>query len=127
LLPQPEIFAVEPAVVAPGVSVDLYIAGQCFGSNDVLRINGVTQTGVAFLSSSLLSRPGFTPSAPGVYVFELLVAGQVRSSFGLTCADASANPEVVLQGPPEDPPGSPIIEIPQGEVQDCAPDICRRV
>src|SRR4051812_2424704 len=40
LLPQPEIFSVEPAVLAPGVPVDVYVEGQCFGSNDELRING---------------------------------------------------------------------------------------
>jgi hypothetical protein len=55
-LPQEEIFSVEPAVLAPGVAVDLYIVGQGFGSNDVLRINGVAQTTTVFLSSMLLSR-----------------------------------------------------------------------
>src|SRR3954470_21706622 len=51
-LPQPEIFSVEPAIMAPGVAADLYITGQCFGSNDVLRVNGVPQSSVAFQSSA---------------------------------------------------------------------------
>jgi len=106
-LPQTEIFSVEPAVLAPGVTVDLYIVGQSFGSNDVLRINSVPQTNVVFLSSALLSLPSFTPDVAGAYVFELVVAGQVRSSFTVTTADALANPELVLQGPPEEPPASP--------------------
>ncbi len=106
LLPQPEIFSVEPAVIAPGVLVDIFVVGQCFGSNDVLRINGVPQTNV-FQSSSLLSRPSFTPDVAGTYVFELVVAGLVVSSFNVICADAAANLELVFQGPPELPPASP--------------------
>ncbi len=107
VLPQPEIFSVEPAMLAPGVAVDLYVVGQCFGSNDVLRINGEPQTNAVFHSSTLLSRPSFTPATPGTYVFELVVASVVRASFNVTCADAFANPELVLQGPPELPPASP--------------------
>src|SRR6266571_4649628 len=76
VLPQPEIFSVEPAVIAPGAAVDVYVAGQCFDSDDVLRINGEPQTNTVFLSSSLLSRPTFTPATPGTYVFELAVAGK---------------------------------------------------
>src|SRR5712671_3630300 len=58
-LPQTEIFSVEPAVLAPGVAVDLYIVGQCFGSNDVLRINGVAQSTTVFLSTMLMSSTSF--------------------------------------------------------------------
>src|SRR5882762_5635433 len=61
MLPQAEIFSVEPAVLAPGVAVDLYIVGQSFGSNDVLRINSLPEANVVFLSSALLSLPSFTP------------------------------------------------------------------
>jgi len=106
VLPQPEIFSVEPATLTPGVATDLYIVGQCFSSNDVLRINGVTQSTV-LLSSTLRSRPSFTADVPGDYLFELVVAGQVRSSFTMACADAYANPELVLQGPPQEPLASP--------------------
>src|SRR4051812_14022496 len=106
LLPQPEISSVEPAVLAPGVVGDVYVAGQCFGSNDVLRINGVPQTDVVFLSSTLLSRPAFTPDVAGVYLFEIVVAGQVRSSFSVMSADAFADPQLVLQGPPEESPAA---------------------
>ena len=106
LLPQPEIFSVEPAVVAPGVTVDLYVLGQSFATNDVLQINGVTQSNVIYMSSQLV-KPVFTPGAPGIYTIQLLRSGQMVSSFSVTCADPLANPELVLQGPPEEPPASP--------------------
>ena len=108
LLPQETIFTVEPAVVAPGVAVDLYIVGQLFGSNDVLLINGVPQTNAVFQSSTLVVNPSFVPDVPGTYQLKLAVGGQVVSSFNVTCADALANPELVLQGPPEEPPASPV-------------------
>ena len=38
---------------------------------------------------------------------ELVRGGVVRSSFTVTCADALANPELVLQEPPETPPAAP--------------------
>jgi YD repeat-containing protein len=107
VLPQRQIFSVEPAILTPGVPSSLYIVGQCFSSNDVLRINGVAQPTAVFQSSTLIARPAFTPDVPGDYLFELVVAGQVRSSFTVTCADAYANPELVLQGPPEEPLASP--------------------
>jgi YD repeat-containing protein len=107
VLPQPEIFSVEPSVLTPGVAADLYIIGQCFSSNDVLRINGVAQNNTILLSSTLRSRPAFTPDVAGDYLFELVVAGQVRSSFHITCADAFSNPQAVLQGPPAEPLASP--------------------
>ena len=107
ILPQPAIVSVEPAVFAPGVAVALYIVGQCFGSNDVLRINGVPQTNAVYLSPTLVSLPAFTPDVPGTYALELVVGGTVVSSFNATCADAVTNPELVLQEPPEEPPASP--------------------
>ena len=54
----------------------------------------------------MLTKPTFTPGAPGTYTVELVVSGLVRSSFSVTCADAFANPELVLQGPPETPPAA---------------------
>src|ERR1051325_11024923 len=52
VLPQPQIFSVEPAIVAPSVPVSLYVLGQCFDTNTVLQINGVTQVGAVLESSS---------------------------------------------------------------------------
>ena len=106
ILPQPQIFSVEPAVVAPGVAVDLYVLGQCFETNDVLLINGAPQTNF-FYASSLLVKPVFTPGASGTYTVQLSRGGAVVSSFTVVCADPLANPELVLQGPPELPPAAP--------------------
>ena len=108
VLPPKGIEAVEPAVITPGAAVDFYIVGQDFGPADVLRINGEPQDSVFFNSPSLLSRPGFTPSAPGTYHFELVAAGQVLSSFDVLCADPASSPELVLQGPSAEPPASPM-------------------
>lgn len=107
LLPSPQIAAVEPAVVNPGAAVTFYITGQCFDADLVLRINGVVQGNVSFTDSGLIST-SFTPPVAGTYLFELVVGGQVASSFTVTCADALANPELVLQGPPVEPPAGPI-------------------
>ena len=108
ILPQPQISSVEPAIVPPGVAVDLYVLGQCFPTNAELQINGVTQTGTVYQSSSTLVKPVFTPGATGKYQVSLLVGGLVVSSFTVVCADPLANPELVLQGPPAaEPPASP--------------------
>ncbi len=107
ILPQPQISSVEPAIVAPGVPVDFSVFGQCFPTNAVLLVNGVTQAGAVVLSSSLATVPSFTPDVPGNYRFSLAVGGVVVSSFNVVCADALANPELVLQGPPTEPPASP--------------------
>jgi len=107
VLPQPQIFSVEPAVVAPGVPVDLYVLGQSLGTNGVLQINGVTQSNAVVVSSSLVTVPAFVPDVPGTYQVSLVVSGSVVSSFNVVCADALTNPEQVLQGPPTEPPASP--------------------
>src|SRR6185436_4844042 len=60
VLPRTEILSVEPAVLAPGVAADVYVIGQSFGTNDVLRINGIVQSNVVYMSSSLLLLPAFT-------------------------------------------------------------------
>ena len=106
-LPQLEIITVEPAVLAPEVTVNLFVVGQCFGSNSVLQINGVAQTNAVIVSSTLISNPAFRPDVAGSYRVALLVGGVEKSSFNLTCADALTQPEIVLQGPPVMPPASP--------------------
>jgi YD repeat-containing protein len=107
ILPQPMISSVEPAIVAPGAPVDFYILGQSFPPGAVIKINGVTQSGTVYQSSTTLVQPSFTPDVAGSYQFSLVVSGMVVSSFNVTCADALANPEQVLQGPPTEPPASP--------------------
>lgn len=108
ILPQPVILSVEPAIVPPGVPVDFYVLGQCFPTNVVLQINGVTQGGAAVVSSSLATVPGFVPDVVGTYQVSLVVSGLVVSAFSVVCADPLANPELVLQGPPTiEPPASP--------------------
>ena len=107
LLPQPEIFSVEPAVVTPGVTTDFYVVGQRFPTNAVLRINGVTKSNAVVTSSTLITAPAFTPDLPGTYQFQLVVSGLVVSTFTVTAADPLAHPEQVLQGPPTEPPASP--------------------
>lgn len=107
ILPQARISSVEPAVVAPGVPVDFYVAGQTFPTNAELHINGVPQKGTLYLSATTLVQPAFTPDVAGNYQFDLVISGQVVSSFTVVCADPLANPELALQGPPELPLASP--------------------
>ena len=107
LLPQPAIFNVEPAIIAPGAAMDIYVLGQLFDSNVVLSVNGVTQTNAVVQSSTVIERPSFVPGTPGSYQFSVAVGGVVVSSFTVTCADVSVTPELALQGPPGQPPAGP--------------------
>ena len=106
VLPQPDISSVEPAVFAPGVAVDFSLIGQCFASGDVVRVDGVAVGGVVFVNSGLL-RFTLPPQSAGTHLVELVRAGVVKASFSVTGADAFANPELVLQEPPEEPPAAP--------------------
>jgi len=106
VLPQPHVTAVEPAIFPPGVPVDAYVIGQCFESTDVVRVDGVPLSGVIYLSHNMLQGPMPTLSVGG-HLVELVRGGVVLSSFTVTCADPVANPELVLQGPPEEPPAAP--------------------
>lgn len=108
VLPQPQISSVEPAIVAPSAPVTLYVLGQCFDTNTMVQINGVTQAGAVLESSSRITVPSFTPDVPGTYEIRLLVNGVAVSSFNILCADAVANPELVLQGPPTLSPAAPV-------------------
>ena len=107
ILPQPQIFSVEPAIVAPGSTNDFYVLGQCFPTNAELRIKNLPQSGTIYQSSSTLVQPSFTPDVAGDYQVSLVVSGQVVSSFTVVCADLLVSPELVLQGPPTEPPASP--------------------
>ena len=66
VLPEPEIFSVEPAIVPAGVPVDIYIIGQCFPSNALVYVGDVLQTNVTFLDPGLLRvQITFDPPLPG--------------------------------------------------------------
>jgi len=107
VLPQPRIFAVEPAIVAPGTPVNFYVVGQMLPTNGVMQINGVPQSNAVVVTSSLVTIPGVTLAAAGNYQVSLVIGGVAVSSFTVVCADPLANPERVLQGPPDEPPASP--------------------
>ena len=102
VLPQTDISSVEPALFTPGVAVEFWLIGQCFASGDVVRVDGVVVGGVVFVNSGLL-RFTLPPQSAGAHLVELVRGGVVIASFSVTCADAFANPELVLQGPPETP------------------------
>ena len=112
-LPQPQIFSIEPASFASGTTVDIYLLGQAFSSNQVVRLNGVDQKNVLLLSPTLL-RITVVPQTPGTYEFELVVAGSIVSTFPVQVFDATSLPAVLLQEPPENPPGSPLTTAKRG-------------
>lgn len=70
VVPAPEIFSVEPARFAAGAMTEVYILGQCFGSNDMVYFAGVAQTNRVIVSPSLIM-VNVRPSTPGTYEFEL--------------------------------------------------------
>jgi YD repeat-containing protein len=109
ILPQPQIFSVEPAIVTPGVPVDFYLLGQNFPANALVQINGVTQSGTVYSNSTSLVQPAFTPAVAGTYQVSLVISGVVVSTFNVVAADPLANPELVLQGPPDEPPAGPSV------------------
>ncbi len=78
-LPEPEIVDVEPAIVQVGVPVDVYIIGQNFGSNDVLRLGPLTLTNRIIISPTLI-KVTITPSSTGVFDFSLLSAATGKTS-----------------------------------------------
>jgi YD repeat-containing protein len=118
VLPQPRIFSVEPAVVTPGLPVDFYVLGQNFPTNALLQVNGVTQGGTVYSNSTTLVQPAFTPDVAGTYQVSLMISGVVVSTFNVVAADPLANPELVLQGPPAEPPAGPLVVKKGGHAQE---------
>src|SRR5882672_111274 len=78
VLPQPQIFSVEPAVFAPGAAVDVFVLGQCFESNDVVRLDGAVLGNVVYVTGGLL-KCTLPSQAGGTHLLELLRGGVVRS------------------------------------------------
>ena len=64
--PQTEIYSIEPAYVAAGVETVVYLSGQCFGSNDIVRLIGpggpwvLTNRVVIDANTMALTLPGVT-------------------------------------------------------------------
>ena len=106
VLPSTVISSVEPASFAPGVPVTAYVLGQCFESNDVVRVDGVEVSGVIYVNHNLLQVHLPSLSA-GQHLVELVRGDVVLSSFTWAGADAVTNPELVLQGPPGRPLARP--------------------
>jgi phage tail-like protein len=108
-LPQPEITDIEPAVAVAGLPVTLYIIGQGFGSNDVLRIGPTALTNRIVVSPTLI-QVTFTPDVPGTYDFELDSAATGKKStytYSWTLVSAPAGSQALLE-PPSLPPAAPV-------------------
>lgn len=110
--PDAEIFTVDPAIAPPNAPVTLYVLGQCFQSNDVLRVGGVVHGGAVL--SAAVSSVSLGAQPPGWQRVELVRDGLVMSFFDVFFGDASTAPELVLQGPPEMPPASPVANTANG-------------
>ena len=109
-MPEPAIFRVEPAVVSTGGG-EIYVFGQCLGSNGTVRVGGVVGglvPGGAILSAYRCLLP---PMAPGVYDVEWLEGGVVVATGEKLMTFAAVKPGDSLQRllePPAEPPASPM-------------------
>src|SRR5258708_25204296 len=107
-LPVPEILDIEPSIVTAGVPVDVYLLGQNFGSNHVLRLGPLTLTHRVVISPTLMMVT-FTPDTPGTYGFELDSAATGKTSsytFSWTVTPQPGDSRALLE-PPNLPPGAP--------------------
>ena len=127
-LPQPEILDVEPAIAVAGSQVNLYIAGQDFGSNDVLKLNSQVLSNITVLSPTLLE-VSFVPDVPGQYQFELdSAATGLKStySYAWTVVSQPGSSEARLE-PPATPLAAPTSLGAIGQMRDYdreAPELC---
>lgn len=103
--PDAEIFTVEPAIAPPNAPVTLYVLGQCFQSNDVLRVGGVVHGGAVL--SAAVSSVSLGAQPPGWQRVELVRDGLVLSFFDVFFFDPGNDPFISLQGPPAWPPAGP--------------------
>ena len=109
--PRPAIFSVEPAVFVFGGPVDLYVVGQCFGTNTELRVGPLTLTNRIIVNPNLM-QVTFVPPSAGTYVFDLVADNTILSSFAVQCYEPAAPPASVVQGPPDEPIASPTSDDP---------------
>jgi hypothetical protein len=113
LMPQAEIFGIEPAIVGTNGGT-IYVFGQCFGTNPNLRVNGLVIPANPLLPGTPYSFNIAASSIPeGVYDIEVLDGTNVLATasklFSIT-----GQPTPVGYGaqrllePPSDPPASPV-------------------
>ncbi|MDB6034872.1 MAG: wapA, partial [Verrucomicrobiales bacterium] len=107
VLPQPELFRVEPAVWTPSGGNQVFIEGQCLGSNAQVRVGNRTIQPLTLQSGAL-----YTFSAPalpeGAYDVEWLENGKVIARLpGAIESSGSAFGTQRVGEPPVDPPAAP--------------------
>jgi YD repeat-containing protein len=107
VLPQPELFRVEPVVWTPSGGNQVFIEGQCLGTNAQVRISNLNIKPLALQPGSL-----YTFSAPalpeGVYDLEWVENGQVVARLpGAIESSGLAFGTQRLAEPPLDPPAAP--------------------
>lgn len=105
-LPQPEMFAIEPAILPVAVESTIHVVGQCFSENMELRVGPRALTNREIINPNLM-RATFTPATPGTYVFELVVADRVLHTFTVFAVDTAGNRDLLSQEVPNLPPASP--------------------
>ena len=119
--PEPAILRIEPGVVS-SEGGQIYVIGQSLSTNGALRVAslvGGSLPGGAVLSAYLCTVP---PLPPGVYDVEWVEDGKVvaraerllTSVAGVKPGDAPQR----VDGPPEEPPASPLLTRSPGELVD---------
>ena len=111
VLPQPQIFSVEPAVVDVTVSnTPLYILGQCLPTNALVLINGLYFTPTIVNTGGVWAVVSLNGLPPGEPWFGLSVVDAGTSNLIATLPNSvlgvDANTPYLLE-PPEAPPASP--------------------
>ena len=111
LLPEQEIFRIEPSVAPAAGGTTLYLLGQCLSTNGSVRIGGLVIPPNVLQPGSLYS---FTaPALPeGVYDVEWLEGGQVVArKYKLYSVTGQPSPVGEARGrllePPVEPPATP--------------------
>ena len=122
------IAIVEPSILVMGAVVEVYIVGQGFGADDVLRLIGPGGTMILsnrIVVSSTLMRVTLGPTFAGVKPGDSLRLEVTSGSSGQTASSKGARIEVsastggfdnaTLLEPPQEPPASPSFEIQEGK------------
>jgi YD repeat-containing protein len=114
ILPQPEIFSVEPSFVdSSDPSAVLYILGQLLPTNAIVVIGGETFTPTIVNSNGVWGIVSLNGLPPGTPIIDLMVLDGTTSNVVTTVS--LQNPVLYgsemtteqLQGPPDDPPATP--------------------
>jgi len=121
LLPQPQIFSIEPSVLGTNGGI-IYVVGQCLGTSGTLRLGpvngGVEQPGSGDGHIMSVTLP---PMAEGTYDASWLAGGQVVASasklFSITAEVQPVGITQQLLEPPEESPAVPQITLKQKVVE----------